>query len=185
MKRLIDRKRKEEVFPVKNKELEKLLTDLIIAEKEKFYRLAFTYVKNKEDALDIVQESIHKALKSVHNLERPEGLKSWFYRIVVNTSLDLLRKQKREISVDEETLEFVSPNSNDTYENIDLTRGLDQLPPKYRVIIILKFFEDLTLREISEILHENENTIKTRLYRALKILRIQIEDQDQSILGGR
>lgn len=185
IKRLIDRKRKEEVFPVKNKELEKLLTDLIIAEKEKFYRLAFSYVKNKEDALDIIQESIHKALKSVYSLERPEGLKSWFYRIVVNTSLDLLRKQKREISVDEETLEFVSPNSNDTYENVDLTRGLDQLPPKYRVIIILKFFEDLTLREISEILHENENTIKTRLYRALKMLRIQIEDKGQSILGGK
>lgn len=164
---------------MKNKKLENILTELIVAEKEKFYRIAFTYMKNKEDALDIVQESIHKALKTVHTLEHPDGIKSWFYRIVVNTSLDMLRKQKREIIVDDGTLESVGPKSNDCYENVDLARSLDELPPKYRIIIILKFFEDLTLREISEILHENENTVKTRLYKALQILRIQITDEDK------
>lgn len=164
---------------MKNKKLENILTELIVAEKEKFYRMAFTYMKNKEDALDIVQESIHKALKTVHTLEHPDGIKSWFYRIVVNTSLDMLRKQKREIIVDDGTLESVGPKSNDCYENVDLARSLDELPPKYRIIIILKFFEDLTLREISEILPENENTVKTRLYKALQILRIQITDEDK------
>lgn len=182
--RLIDRKKKEGVILLKNKVLDKMLTNLILEDKGKFYRIAFTYVKNKEDALDIVQESIHKALKTVHTVDQPERVKSWFYRIIVNTSLDLLRKQKREIIVDEDTLEFVSPISNDAYENVDLARILDELPPKYRIIIILKFFEDLTIREISEVLHENENTVKTRLYKALKMLRIQIVNEDQSYMGG-
>nr|WP_106784800.1 RNA polymerase sigma factor [Lysinibacillus timonensis] len=154
-----------------------MLTDLLLTDKERFYRIAFSYVHNKDDALDIIQDSIHKALKTVHKLNNTEGLRSWFIRIVINTSLDLLRKQKREMIVDDDTLEFVSPNSNDHYENLDLVRVLDSLSPKYRMIIILKFFEDLTIREIAEILNENENTIKTRLYNGLKALRVQIKDK--------
>lgn len=162
---------------MKKKYQEKLLTNLILEEKETCYRLAFSYVKNEEDALDIIQESIHKALKKIHTLENIESLKSWFFRIIVNTSLDLLRKQKKEIIVDDNFLDYISPKSNDTYENIDLASFLNELPPKYRIIIILKYFEDLTLREIAETLNENENTIKTRLYTGLKMLRIKIKDE--------
>lgn len=162
---------------MKKKYQEKLLTNLILEEKETCYRLAFSYVKNEEDALDIIQESIHKALKKIHTLENIEGLKSWFFRIVVNTSLDLLRKQKKEMIVDDEFFDYISPKSNDAYENIELASFLNELPPKYRIIIILKYFEDLTLREIAEILNENENTIKTRLYTGLKMLRIKIKDE--------
>ncbi|MEI2358079.1 sigma-70 family RNA polymerase sigma factor [Mesobacillus zeae] len=154
--------------------MEKLLTDLILENKEKSYRLAFSYVRNEEDALDVIQESIYKALKKVHTLDNPQALKSWFLRIVVNTSLDLLRKRKKEVIVDDDTLEFVSPNSNDTYEDVDLKKQLNELPLKYRTVIILKFFEDLKLREIAEILQESESTIKSRLYRGLKMMQVQM-----------
>lgn len=160
----------------------KMLTDLIITNKESLYRLAYSYVKNKEDALDIVQDSIHKALKTVHTLEDTEKLKSWFIRIVINTSLDILRKNKREVLVDEDILEFVSPKMIDQYENIDLIRLLEKLTPEYRIIIILKYFEDLTLREIAEILKENENTVKTRLYKGLKMLKLEVKNE--FLIGG-
>ncbi|WP_338750322.1 sigma-70 family RNA polymerase sigma factor [Bacillus sp. FJAT-52991] len=156
--------------------LEKLLTELILKNKESFYRVAFSYVKNKEDALDIIQESIYKALSTVHTLEDPKGLKSWFIRIVINTSIDLLRKKKKEFIADDSTLEVISPVSSDRYKDFDLANSLADLDPKYRIVIILKFFEDLKLRDIAEVLNENENTIKTRLYKGLKMLRLQMDN---------
>lgn len=78
-----------------NRKTEKILTNCIIENKENVYRLAYSYVKNKEDALDIVQDSIYKAMDNLELLKNPDAVKSWFYRIVVNTSLDFLRRNKR------------------------------------------------------------------------------------------
>ena len=64
----------------------------------------------------------------------------------------------------------------DKYEDIDLQRALDQLPEKYRTIIVLRYFEDMKIGDIAQILDENENTIKTRLYNALAKLKISISE---------
>ncbi|GAA0438903.1 MAG: RNA polymerase sigma factor [Bacillota bacterium] len=159
---------------MRNKSKDKLIS-LILEKKEDFYRLAYSYVKNSEDALDIVQESIEKAIKAHHSIQDNQSVKSWFYRIVVNTSLDFLRKHKRTSFVDENTLDYYSSGKNDTYQNIDLERSLEELPVKYRTVIILKYFEDLKIHEVAEILNENNNTIKTRLYRALEMLKEKME----------
>lgn len=155
---------------------EDLFTEFIRENKENFYRLAYSYVKNQEDALDIVQDSIHKAMLSFHTLQDEKVLKSWFYRIVVNTSLDFLRKHRRVSIVDAETIEYMSPGKEDIYDNLDLERAMEQLPPEYRNIIVLRYFEDLKIEEVAAVLEENTNTIKTRLYKALKLLRIEMKD---------
>ncbi|WP_177238056.1 sigma-70 family RNA polymerase sigma factor [Paenibacillus sp. 1_12] len=160
-----------------NRKMEKLLTRCIIDHKENVYRLAYSYVKNKEDALDIVQDSIYKALKSIELLNKPEAIKSWFFKIVVYTSLDFLRKQKNVQIVDEETIDSYSSGTKDIYPNIDLEKTLDDLPHKYRSVIVLRYFEDLKIEEVAEILHENVNTIKSRLYQALQLLRITMNDE--------
>ncbi|MCU6791593.1 RNA polymerase sigma factor [Paenibacillus sp. WQ 127069] len=160
-----------------NRKTEQLLTRCITDHKENVYRLAYSYVKNKEDALDIVQDSIYKALTSIELLNKPEAVKSWFYRIVVYTSLDFLRKQKKVQIVDEETIESYSPGTADIYPDIDLEQTLDNLPHKYRSVIVLRYFEDLKIEEVADILNENVNTIKTRLYQALQILRVTMNDE--------
>jgi len=160
-----------------NKKLENLLIQCITDHKENVYRLAYSYVKNAEDALDIVQDSIQKAFVSSEKLKNIESVKSWFYRIVVNTSLDFLRKQKKIHVVDESTLEAFHPANDDVYPNIDLERALDDLPPIYRTVIVLRYFEDLKLEEIAEVLEENLSTVKTRLYQALRILRVKMNDE--------
>jgi len=76
---------------------EEALTALILEEKEHFYRLAYSYVKNQQDALDVVQDSIHKALRAVHRLDDASNMRNWYIRIVINTAIDRLRKQKREL----------------------------------------------------------------------------------------
>jgi RNA polymerase sigma-70 factor, ECF subfamily len=157
-----------------NSNLEKELVDFIMNNKDDFYRLAYGYVKNSNDAIDILQDSIQKAISSKNNLKKEQSLKSWFYRIVINTSLDFLRKQKRVVVVDEETIQSYSSGINDHYTNIDLERSLEALPPKYKSVIFLRYFEDLKIEEVAEILQESPNTIKTRLYKALELLRIKM-----------
>ncbi|ASK61912.1 RNA polymerase subunit sigma-70 [Virgibacillus phasianinus] len=159
---------------MKKNKTEDIFIQFIVENKENFYRLAFSYVKNAEDALDIVQESIEKTIAKKASLKDGQSIKSWFYKIVVNTSLDFLRKHKKMSLVDEEALEYFISGENDVYQDIDLQRSLDELPMKFKSIIILRFFEDLQIDEVAEILHENTNTIKTRLYKALKLLRIKM-----------
>ncbi|MDQ7096394.1 sigma-70 family RNA polymerase sigma factor [Desulfosporosinus sp. PR] len=155
--------------------LKKQVADYILKEKEKHYRLAFSYVKNVDDALDIVQESIYKALSSMDSLKEPSHIKTWFYRIVVNTALDFLRKRKKVMIVDNVALTGYDSGTVDNYQDFDLQKALEDLPEKYRSIIILRYFEDLKIEEVAEILNSNVNTVKTQLYKALEKLRLNFK----------
>lgn len=161
----------------KNKKMEQV-EQFLIENQNAHYRLAYSYVKNKENALDIVQDSIFKALKSIHSLEEIKYLKTWFYRILVNTSIDFIRKHQRMTVMDDEVLDGYLPQTEDEPTDIDLLDALDTLSPDEKSLIILRFFEDLKIDEVAAILDENSNTVKTRLYRTLKKLRIEIEKGD-------
>lgn len=159
--------------------MEEQIVEYVLKNKEKYYRLSYSYVKNTDDALDIVQESVYKAISSVNSLKNPDYLKVWLYRIVVNTSIDFIRKNKKITVMDEESLFIFDKGKNDKYEDIDLKLALSELPAKYKTIVILRYFEDLKIEEIAEILNENINTVKTRLYKALEILRISMNDKEE------
>ena len=156
------------------KEKFKLVEAFIIDNREAYYRLAYSYVKNKETALDIVQDAIVKALNSIDKLDEMAYLKTWFYRIIVNTAIDFIRKHHRVSILEDDILNLYLPKSEDKMTDMDLQDAIDQLPPTYKTLIILRFFEDLKIDEIAEITGLNVNTTKTRLYRALKILRIEV-----------
>jgi RNA polymerase sigma-70 factor (ECF subfamily) len=163
----------------RNRDLEKKIEDYVIEYKEVFYRLAYSYVKNADDALDIVQESIYKGISSMSTIKDPSSIKTWFYRIIVNTSLDFIRKRKREIAVDEEFLFNNSLGEVDNYPDIDLEKALGELPEIYHSIIVLRYFEDLKIKEIAEILDMNVNTVKTRLYKGLEELKLKMDVEDE------
>lgn len=160
-----------------NKKFEKLLIQFITENKENMYRLAFSYVKNAENALDIVQDTIHKALISSESLKSDSSIKSWLYKILVNTSIDFLRKHKRIQFVDDKTLELHSPTGEDIYSDLDLEKALEELPQAFRTVIVLRYFEDLKIDEIAEVMNENISTVKTRLYQGLRKLRINMSDE--------
>ncbi|GIN86386.1 RNA polymerase sigma factor SigV [Heyndrickxia sporothermodurans] len=161
---------------MKKNDVHAVFVTCVTEHKEDFYRLAYSYVKNQEDALDIVQDSIHKGLMAIDAIKDPQSIKSWFYKIVVRTSLDFLRRQKKLVYVDSQTMDTLNQGKVEVYKNIDLQNALDELPIQYRTIIILRFFEYLKIDEIAEIVDENVNTVKTRLYRGLKLLRITFNE---------
>lgn len=159
--------------------LEEQIAEHVLKYKENHYRLAYSYVKNSDDALDIVQEAVYKAIYSKDSLKNPNYLKTWFYRILVNTSIDFIRKKRNIEVVDKEILENLDSGTADDYENFDLKKAMDNLPDNCRTVIVLRYFEDLKIEEIAEILNENVNTVKTRLYKSLKTLRIKMEDYEE------
>lgn len=170
-----------------NKRITGEIESYLIANQESIYRLAYSYVKNPEDALDVVQESIIKVISSVNILKDAQSMKSWVYRIVVNTALDFLRKQKRLVVVDADTISMYidEPGAGcDESADLDLASALEKLSPTDRGRIILRYYEDLKIEEVAEILKENVNTTKSRLYSTLKKLRVQMEEPMEEIKHG-
>lgn len=160
---------------MQNKRCKDNLIDFILENREYYYRLAYSYVRNKEDALDIVQNSICKALSSAKTIENHEAIRTWFYRIVVNSSIDFLRKSKRHIYVEDDVISAMGGSQEDVYKDLDLQEALDRLPTTSKTIISLRYFENMKIEEIASILNENVNTVKTKLYTSLKKLRIDLE----------
>lgn len=150
------------------------IEEKLLSNYENYYRLAYSYVRNESDAMDIVQESAYKAMKSYHLVKKEEYISTWIYRIVVNTSLDSLRKHKQEVIgiVDEDT------PYEDSYKDFDVMDALNKLEDNDRIIVILRYFEDQKLEDIAEITGINLSTVKTKLYRALKALKVTMEQDD-------
>ena len=154
--------------------LEKQLTDYLVTDQTRFYRLAYSYLKNREEALDAVQTAVCRALEKQGELKEPEALRAWFYHILVHVCMDVLRSRKRVTLIPPEALDagsYEDPLPSDG----TLAQRVDALPPEVGTIIKLRFYEDLSLKEISTVTGWNLNTVKTRLYTGLKKLRISME----------
>lgn len=148
-----------------------LIEETLIKNYSKYYRLAFAYVHNETDAMDIVQESAYKAILKSDSLKNCDYVDTWIYRIVINEAKNLLSKNKNII----EPLENITLKVEDKHSDIDLKNALQILQEPDKSIIILKYFEELKLEQISNILNINLNTVKSKLYRALKKLEIFME----------
>ena len=151
---------------------EKVVEDLLLKNYNQYYRLAYSYVQNDADAGDIVQNGAYKAIKNSSNLQTPEYAATWLYRIMLNEIFDFCRQRKTE-NLDDVTSEL---QTEDNYEDIDLKRAMECLPKEDQVLLELKFFEEMKLEDIAEIMGENINTIKSRIYRSIKKLRLQLDD---------
>ena len=155
---------------------EKIVEDIIIEQYNQYYRLAYSYVHNEADAEDIVQNGAYKALRNSRTLRNSEYAKTWVYRIMLNEIFNFLRRpQAVSYEYMQEEMGMGAEAVEDTYADIDLQTALDSLPEQDKAIIVMKFFEDKKLEEIADILNENINTIKSRLYRSMKKLRIRLE----------
>ena len=151
---------------------EKAVEQLLLQNYNQYYRLAYSYVQNDADAGDIVQNVAYKAIRHSSSLKNVEHAGTWLYRIMLNEIFAFCKQRKSE-PLDSVTEE---PHSEDVYEDVDLKRALETLPDQDRMIVELKYFEDMKLEDIATVMNENLNTVKSRLYRSLKKLKIEMED---------
>ena len=153
------------------------ITAYIIENQNKFYRLAYSYVRNREDALDVVQNAVCSALEHYQTLRSQEAIRTWFYRILVNECLMILRNRKQTFTEDE-NLEEASYEEQGFERWDDLYDSIGRLEPDTQMIIKLRFFEELSLKEIAHIMEMNLSTVKAKLYRGLKWLKVNVQEVD-------
>lgn len=142
------------------------------------YKIAYSYFGNKNDALDIVQETAYRSFKSIRNLKQLDNFKAWLIKIAINSSMDLLKKNGKIVSL-EINLKNVSYGTESklneiekrVLEQITVEHLLHELSEEEKTIIILRFFQDLNLQSISDITCLPVSTVKSLLYRALKKLK--------------
>ena len=156
------------------------LTAYLVEDQARFYRLAYSYLHNREEALDAVQTAVCKALEKQDGLRDAGAIRTWFTRILVNACMDQLRQRKRVTLVPPEALHAGS-YEDPLPEDGSLARRVDALPPEIAAIVKLRFYEELSLQEISAVVDCSLSTVKTRLYTGLKKLRIALETEGESL----
>lgn len=139
---------------------------LIEENKTSLYKVAKSYLKNEEDVADAMQDTILSAFEHIDELKTVSYFKTWLTRILINHCTNIVRRQRRMVSMAEAEEPAGSLVESD-YEFYELLR---ELPEKDRIIFLLYYGEGFNTREISEILDWNENTVKSRLLRGRKKL---------------
>ena len=164
------------MFKINNKEdiYEQLVT-FVTTNQEHFYRFAYSYTREEQAALDAVQNAIYKALTKYQSLRDIQFLKTWFSRILVNESLTYLRTNKQLLTFSSE-IEQIPHSDLYNLDELNLYQEVNKLPDKLKTIIILRFYEEMTLEEISTITNTNLSTVKSRLYQALKLLKLNYKE---------
>lgn len=157
--------------------MEQLIEESLQMHYEGLYRMAYRYVRNEQDALDIVQESAYKAMKNCNSLREPQYAVTWLYQIVRNEAVSFLRKNKQICVPLCELDGEVEPH----YADVDLYRAMQTLNTGEKTVVLLRFFEGLSFQQIAEVLNKNINTIKSRLYRALQKLKVILQEPYKTI----
>ncbi|KAB8129372.1 sigma-70 family RNA polymerase sigma factor [Gracilibacillus oryzae] len=146
--------------------------------REDLFRTAIAFLKNKEKALEAIQEVTFRAYKKRRQLKDLKYVKTWLIRIMINYCNDVLKKDKNisaERSIDKPVM--------DNHHRIWLDDALKTLRQDEQELIYFKYFYEMTFHELAEQLNIPESTVKTRIYAALKKLRKELDiDEEGGVL---
>ena len=146
--------------------------------KNDVFRLAYSYTKNLSDAEDITQDVFIKLYENFSKFNDEDHLKKWCVKVTINKCKNLfLSSWKKKVSyiTEKEENEIYQ---NDEIDSNNILKAILQLPKKYRIVIVLYYYNGYKITEISKILGINESTIKTRLKRAKSKLEIILNEED-------
>lgn len=139
------------------------------------YRLALSYLKNKEDAEDAVQDAFVKYFCGFHLPVSEDQTRAWLIRVTINHCHDLLRKRSYRMHDSlEDVVELVAAEEPETKDLLELIRNL---PDKYKDVIILHYLEGYSVEEAAGILGVSPSAIKMRLKRGRESLREELEKE--------
>lgn len=156
--------------------------DVLVRRHQKgVWRVVRRYIKRDADAADVTQQVFVRAFKALGGFRGAASVRSWLYRIAINCSLSWIRDHRREepteIAEDSLTELPVAPGKiASTQDNAKLRAAIATLPPKQRMVLELRVFDDLSFKEVAELADCSENTAKVNFHYAVKKLR--------DILGG-
>ncbi|MDK0642537.1 sigma-70 family RNA polymerase sigma factor [Clostridium perfringens] len=143
---------------------------LIKNNKEYLYKMAFLYVKDEQDALEVIHETVYRAFLNIKKLKKAKFFNTWITRILINVSIDFLKKKGKNEMLDESTPIRKEKCEISTEEKLDLYNAIDLLNDNYKTVIIMMYFNDMKIKDISKVMEIPENTVKTYLRRAKQAL---------------
>lgn len=160
-------------------EREQIIDQLMREYSDDILHLVYTYVKNRTIAEDLAQEIFIKCYEKLNQFNQQSTIKTWLYRIASNHCKDYLRSwHYRKITLSNKVFDHIPSKSKQVEEEVikqseenSLTNAVMNLPLKYREVVFLHYYEELSLTEISKITSVNINTLKTRLKRAKELLK--------------
>jgi len=140
----------------------------------KLYKTALVYLGNEVMALDAVDEAVYKALCSYKRLRQPEFFDTWITRILINECHNELRRQKRF-----RPLEELPETAVEEFDSLPLKEAMRRLPKELKDVVILRYFTGYTLVETAQALGIPQGTAATRQRKALSLLRLELEEEEQ------
>ncbi|EJT6473453.1 sigma-70 family RNA polymerase sigma factor [Clostridium perfringens] len=143
---------------------------LIKNNKEYLYKMAFLYVKDEQDALEVIHETVYRAFLNIEKLKKAKFFNTWITKILINVSIDFLKKKEKNEMLDESTPIIKEKCEISTEEKLDLYNAIDLLNDNYKTVIIMMYFNDMKIKDISKVMEIPENTVKTYLRRAKQAL---------------
>ncbi|MBT2758200.1 sigma-70 family RNA polymerase sigma factor [Mesobacillus foraminis] len=170
-----------EVIETDDKDL--LIDEIMHRHGQEILQLVYSYVKNRSIAEDLTQDIFVKCYKSLHTYSGKARIRTWLWRIAINHCKDYLKSwYARNVILTEKEAEpayhqdkTVEQKVIQKSEDQELAEAVMELPIKYREVIYLFYFEELSIKEISEVTDIKENTVKTRLRRAKDLLKERLE----------
>ncbi len=136
------------------------------------YRTGIMILGNPQDVQDVLQEVMLKVLQKMPEFHDSEHEKAWLLRVTINLCKDMLRFRFRHQYIQIDELEIEAADTDDR----QLLQEIIQLPPRWRIVLILHYVEGYSLKEIADILSVSENAVKKRMQRAKKALRAKLEE---------
>lgn len=167
--------KKEKLIKLAIKGDQHALQLLLKEEKDKLYKMAFIYMKNEHDALEVFQQTVLEVIESIHQLRNPEYFSTWITRICMNVSLQEIRKNKKIVTMDSYSIPDAIEVSGSIEEKLDLTNVLYELDEKYKSVLVLRFYHDFTVNQIADLLGCPIGTVKTNLRRGLALLKTKMK----------
>ncbi|QAS51512.1 sigma-70 family RNA polymerase sigma factor [Halobacillus litoralis] len=181
-------KAEEDIKDLTNEGKQSFLNELMESHSKKVYLLAYSYVKDQGTAEDIAQDVFIKCFRYMDRFRGEAAISSWLYRITVNRSKDVLRRNKLaklKYPLNYFDKEHQSESTEQTYikqnQRERVLQAVMTLPIKYREVLVLFYFYDQKIEDISMTLEEKENTIKTRLARGREKLKTHPMIQERMI----
>lgn len=144
------------------------------------FRIAMSILRNKDDADDVVCETVVKAYENIHKLKDCNFFKTWIIRILINQSNTAYKRRKKIFLLSDIKYEPCYEDAYD-YENEDLHMAVGNLSLGLRTVIILFYFQDMKIKEIARVLQIPEGTVKWRLSKAKAILRENLSRLEEYI----
>jgi RNA polymerase sigma-70 factor (ECF subfamily) len=172
----------------------KAFAEIVMRYQKKIMKLGFRMLNQRQEAEDVAQETFLKVFNNLQRYDVKQKFSTWIYRIATNLCIDRLRRRREQISLDSSNVSQTGEYDNqelqakitNRWQNPEnqlilaelqdhVQKAVQELPDKYRLAIVLRYMQELSLQEISDILEIPVATVKTRIHRGREVLRKKLD----------